>query len=37
MRSSLEKGKGNQKEAAKLLNLTYDQFRGLYRKYKDQV
>ena len=37
LRSSLEKGKGNQKEAAKLLNLTYDQFRGLYRKYKDQL
>ncbi|MFA5513668.1 MAG: sigma 54-interacting transcriptional regulator [Sphaerochaetaceae bacterium] len=26
---------GNQKEAAKAMNLSYDQFRGLYRKYKE--
>jgi len=37
LRSSLIQGEGNQKEAARLLNLTYDQFRGLYRKYKDQL
>lgn len=28
---------GNQKEAAKLLGLTYDQLRGLYRKYQDRL
>ena len=28
---------GNQKRAAETLGLTYDQFRGLYRKYKDQL
>ncbi|NCC65974.1 MAG: AAA family ATPase, partial [Spirochaetia bacterium] len=32
----LESG-GNQKEAAKMLNLTYDQLRGLYRKYQDRL
>ncbi len=37
LKTSLKRGEGNQKEAAKLLNLTYDQFRGLYRKYKDQL
>lgn len=34
---ALEKGGGSQKEAAKLLGLTYDQFRGLYRKYKEEL
>lgn len=34
---ALERSEGNQREAAKLLNLTYDQLRGLYRKYKDQL
>ena len=28
---------GNQKEASKLLSITYDQFRGLYRKYKERL
>ena len=37
LRSSLDRSEGNQKEAAKLLTLSYDQFRGLYRKYKDQL
>lgn len=37
LQKALKRGEGNQKEAAKLLNLTYDQFRGLYRKYKDQL
>lgn len=37
LQTALARGEGNQKEAAKLLNLTYDQFRGLYRKYKDQL
>ena len=27
----------NQKKAAELLNITYDQFRGLYRKYKKEL
>lgn len=30
---ALEQSRYNQKQAAALLNLTYDQFRGLYRKY----
>ncbi len=34
---ALDQGKGNQKVAAESLNLTYDQFRGLYRKYKDRL
>lgn len=34
---ALLKTEGNQKEAAKAMNLTYDQFRGLYRKYKDEL
>ena len=32
---ALEKSGGNQKTAAGLLGLSYDQFRGLYRKYRD--
>ncbi|HKM05838.1 MAG TPA: sigma 54-interacting transcriptional regulator [Sphaerochaeta sp.] len=35
LKTSIARSEGNQKEAAKLLSLTYDQFRGLYRKYKD--
>ena len=31
---ALAKANGNQKAASELLGLTYDQFRGLYRKYK---
>lgn len=31
---ALQSAGGNQKEAASLLGLSYDQFRGLYRKYK---
>lgn len=34
---ALKEAKGNQKVAAELLGLSYDQFRGLYRKYKDVV
>lgn len=37
LREALKQASGNQKEAAKLLGLTYDQLRGLYRKYQDQV
>jgi psp operon transcriptional activator len=31
---ALAKSKFNQKKAAKLLGLTYHQFRGLYRQYR---
>jgi psp operon transcriptional activator len=34
LRRALEQAEGNQREAAKLLGLTYDQFRGLYRNLK---
>jgi psp operon transcriptional activator len=37
LRTALAKTHFNQKEAAKMLRLTYDQFRGLYRKYKDRI
>lgn len=37
MKEALKKGKGNQKDAAALLGLSYDQFRGMYRKYKDEL
>ena len=30
---ALKQAKGNQREAAKLMKITYDQFRGLYRKH----
>jgi psp operon transcriptional activator len=35
--SSLEKSGGSQKEAAELLGLSYDQFRGLYRKHRGRL
>ncbi len=37
IRKALEMSGHNQREAAALLGLTYDQFRGLYRKYKDRI
>lgn len=37
LRRALEKAQGNQKEAAKAMGLSYDQFRGLYRKYKEAL
>ncbi len=37
LRRALVQAEDNQREAAKLLNLTYDQFRGLYRKFKDRL
>ncbi|MGI6466887.1 MAG: sigma 54-interacting transcriptional regulator [Sphaerochaetaceae bacterium] len=37
LEEALNKHSQNQKEAAKALKLTYDQFRGLYRKYKDYI
>lgn len=33
--AALKKAKYNQKTAAELMGLTYNQFRGLYKKYKD--
>lgn len=35
LKRALQEHQGNQKEAAGSMGLTYDQFRGLYRKYKD--
>jgi len=35
IRRALSEAEGNQKEAASAMGLTYDQFRGLYRKYKE--
>ena len=37
LKEALAQAKGNQREAAVLLNLTYDQLRGLYRKYRDEL
>jgi len=37
IKQALEQSKYNQKEAAGLLGLTYHQFRGLYRKYKEHI
>lgn len=34
---ALQKTNGNQKEAAVLMELSYDQFRGLYRKHKSSL
>lgn len=33
LKQALDEGNGNQREAAKLLDLSYDQLRGLYRKF----
>ncbi|NUM52886.1 MAG: phage shock protein operon transcriptional activator [Candidatus Hydrogenedentes bacterium] len=37
LRSALERARFNQRKAADLLGLTYHQFRGLYRKYTDDL
>jgi psp operon transcriptional activator len=37
LRNALKKSKYNQKRAARILDLTYHQFRGLYRKYKEEA
>lgn len=37
VKRALKKCGGKQKAAADLLQLTYDQFRGLYRKYSDEL
>jgi len=34
LKRALEQANGNQKEAATLMDLSYDQFRGLYRKHR---
>ena len=34
---ALDQAGGNQRSASELLGLTYDQFRGLYRKYKGRL
>jgi psp operon transcriptional activator len=37
LKNALKESKHNQKRAAKILGLTYHQFRGLYRKYNEEV
>lgn len=37
LQQALDESKYNQRKAAHLLGLTYHQFRGLYRKYKDVI
>ena len=37
LRCALEKSGNNQRESATLLGLSYDQFRGLFRKYKKEL
>lgn len=37
LKRALEVSKYNQKKAAQKLGLSYDQFRGLFRKYKDDI
>jgi len=37
LRKALNTAKYNQKKASRSLGLTYNQFRGLYRKYKDEI
>lgn len=37
LKNALEKTKNNQSAAAKVLGLTYHQFRGLYRKYHQKI
>jgi psp operon transcriptional activator len=37
LQQALKEARYNQRQAASLLGLTYHQFRGLYRKYKDAL
>ncbi|MBW1933644.1 MAG: AAA family ATPase, partial [Deltaproteobacteria bacterium] len=37
LRSALKEARFNQRQAARTLGLTYHQFRGLYRKYGDEL
>jgi len=37
LKKALKEAKFNQRKAARILGLTYDQFRGLYRKYREKI
>lgn len=37
VKEALQKARFNQKKAAQILDLTYDQFRGLYRRFKEEL
>jgi psp operon transcriptional activator len=37
LKRALEKTKYNQRQAAQILGLTYHQFRGLYRKFGEEI
>jgi len=37
LKSALNKAENNQKKAAEMMGLSYDQFRGFYRKYKNSI
>jgi psp operon transcriptional activator len=37
LKRALKEARFNQKKAARILGLTYHQFRGLYRKYSSEV
>lgn len=37
VKGALKQSRGSQKVAAELMGLSYDQFRGLYRKYSDEI
>jgi psp operon transcriptional activator len=37
LRRALRKARHNQKQAARILGLTYHQFRGVYRKYSEKL
>jgi psp operon transcriptional activator len=37
LKKALTTSRFNQRKAARRLGLTYDRFRGLYRKYKDEI
>ena len=37
LKRALEEGNGSQKKAASLLGISYDSFRGMYRKYAERV
>jgi psp operon transcriptional activator len=37
LNKALRKARFNQRKAARILGLTYHQFRGLYRKYREEI
>ena len=37
LRRALEKSEGNQRKAAEEMAISYDSFRGLYRKYREHL